>query len=293
LSGELAAVLSALAWASSSVLMAVSAKRIHVVPLNLVRSAVAMVFYLALLPFFGGFQALADFPLSQLPWLVVSVLAVLVVGDTLFYGSMHLAGVSWAMPVASINPLWAVLLAALLVGEPLTWSLATGALLVVAGTVLVSRSMASTVPGNPAGGAARRKGLIMALVVSLMWAVGHVSLKPATEGVSVIVVNNLRQSMGVLILLGMVLARGQWSEFKSLDRRSWAVILIAGLLAAGLAGFFFILAIQRIGAGRTSVLTSIAPILALPFSMMWLRERPTLWTLVGTLLTVVGIVLVV
>lgn len=293
MSGELAAILSALAWASSSVLMTMSAKRLHVVPLNLVRSTVSMVFYLALLPFFGGFQALADYPLSQLPWLVVSVLALLVVGDTLFYSSMHLAGVSWAMPVASINPLWAVLLAALLLGEPLTWSLAAGALFVVAGTVLVSRSTAPAAPGSPADGTARRKGLIIALAVSLLWAIGHVSLKPASEGVNVIVVNNLRQPLGALILLGMTMARGQWAEFKSLDRRSWAVLIIAGLLGAGLAGLFFILAIQRIGAGRTAVVTSIAPILALPFSIMWLRERPTRWTLGGTLLTVVGIALVV
>jgi len=293
LSGELAAILSALAWASSSVLMTMSAKRLHVVPLNLVRSTVSFVFYLALLPFFGGFQALADYPLSQLPWLVVSVLALLVVGDTLFYRSMHLAGVSWAMPVTSISPLWAVFLAALVVGEPLTWSLAVGALLVVAGTVLVSRSTGHASSGNPSAGKARRTGLIIALAVSVLWAVGHVSLKPATEGVNVIVVNNLRQPLGALILLGMTMARGPWTAFKSLDRSSWAVLLIAGLLGAGLAGFFFILAIQRMGAGRTAVVTSIAPILALPFSIFWLRERPTRWTLAGTLLTVVGIALVV
>lgn len=293
MSGELAAILSALAWASSSVLMTMSAKRLHVVPLNLVRSTVSLVFYLALLPFFGGFQALADYPLSHLPWLAVSVLALLVVGDTLFYKSMHLAGVSWAMPVTSINPLWAVLLAALLVGEPLTWPLAVGALLVVVGTVLVSRSTGHASSGNPARGKARRAGLVMALAVSGLWAIGQVSLKPATEGVNVIVVNNLRLLLGALILLAMTMARGQWAEFRSLDRRSWAVLIIAGLLGAGLAGLFFILAIQRIGAGRTAVVTSIAPILALPFSIVWLRERPTRWTLVGTLLTVVGIALVV
>jgi drug/metabolite transporter (DMT)-like permease len=64
------------------------------------------------------------------------------------------------------------------------------------------------------------------------------------------------------------------------------------LAGTGLGSLFFILAIQLAGAGRTAVLTSTAPLLALPFSMLWLRERPTRWTLAGTLLTTVGIGLV-
>ncbi|MFC2029159.1 DMT family transporter [Chloroflexota bacterium] len=293
MSGEVAAMLSALAWASSSVLMTVSAKRLHVIPLNLVRAAVSALFFLALLPFFGGFQAVVAIPSSQWPWLLLSTLALLVVGDTLFYQSTHLAGVSWAMPVSNINPLWAVLLAALVLGEPLSWSLAAGALLVVAGTVLVGRSTGPAERANPAGGRARRKGLIIALAVSVIWGVGHVMLKPATEGIPAVVANSFRQPLGVLILLGMMMVRGRWAEFKVLDRKSWAVLLLVGLLGGGLAGLFFIIAVQQIGAGRTTVLASVAPILALPFSIMWLRERPTRWTVVGTILTVVGIVLVV
>ncbi|MEJ2208920.1 MAG: DMT family transporter, partial [Anaerolineae bacterium] len=77
-----------------------------------------------------------------------------------------------------------------------------------------------------------------------------------------------------------------------LDRRSWAVILVASLVGTGLGTLFFVMAIQTAGAGRTAVLTSTTPLLAMPFSMLWLHERPTRWTLTGTLLTTVGIVLV-
>jgi drug/metabolite transporter (DMT)-like permease len=53
------------------------------------------------------------------------------------------------------------------------------------------------------------------------------------------------------------------------------------------------MSIQMVGAGRSSVLTSTAPMMALPFSMLWLEERPNLWTVGGTLMTVAGIALVV
>jgi len=314
LSGELIALVSALLWAMASVLLTIGARQIHVIPLNLVRCVLSTTFFWALLPFFGGFKALATIPPTAWPWLVVSVLGLLVIGDTLYFRSLDLAGVSWAMPVASINPLWAVILAAVFIGEPLSWSLVVGALLVIGGVILVSRSAAPgevVVPANAAApvasagpldaadsrpaapSTARRTGLVLAFVVSVLWAVGQVALKPATAGVHSVVANSVRQPLGMLMLLGLTLARGQWRELKKLDRKSWGIIVIASLVGTGLGTLFFIMAIQMTGAGRTAVLTSTAPLLAMPFSMLWLRERPTRWTIMGTLLTTAGIVLVV
>jgi transporter family protein len=320
LSGELIALLSALLWAMASVLLTVGARKIHVVPLNLLRCVLSTAFFWTLLPFFGGFKALATIPPTAWPWLVVSVLGLLVVGDTLYFRSMDLAGVSWAMPVASINPLWAVILAALFIDEPLSWSLVLGALLVIGGVILVSRSAGPgdvVVPANSAApvasaepvgpddplvaansgparlSTARRTGLLLAFVVSVLWAVGQVALKPATAGVHSVIANSVRQPLGMVMLLGLTLVRGQWREFKKLERRSWTVIVIASLVGTGLGTLFFIMAIQMTGAGRTAVLTSTAPLLAIPFSMLWLRERPTRWTIAGTLLTTAGIALVV
>jgi drug/metabolite transporter (DMT)-like permease len=293
LSGELAALLSALAWAISSVLLTAGAKRLHVIPLNLIRCVVSAGFFLALLPFFGGFAALAEIPASHYIYLLISVLGLLVVGDTLFYRSMDLAGVSWAMPVSNINPLWAVLLAALLLGESLTWPVALGAALVVGGTILISSTSRAAVPGDELRRRARRTGLLLALAASVLWGIGQVALKPGTEGVDPIVVNSLRQPMGALILLGVFVVRGQWGEFRALDRRSWSIILLASLLSAGVATLFFVIAVQKAGAGRASILNASAPVMALPFSILWLRERPTIRTVFGTLLTIAGLALVI
>ena len=292
MSGELLALLSALLWAVSSVLFTVGAKRLHVVPLNLIRCLVSTAFFWALLPFYGGFEALAAIPPTAWLWLIVSVLTLLVVGDTLYFRSMDLAGVSWAMPVSNSSPLWAILLAALFVGEPLTWTLLAGTVLVVLGIVLVSRPAGKASQGGPVDWRSRRTGLLMALVVSVLWAIGLVALKPATEGIHSVVANSVRQPLGALIMLGLNLAQGRWRDFRGLDTKSWMVILVASLVGTGIGTLFFVMAIQMAGAGRTAVLTATSPLMAIPFSMMWLQERPTRWTLAGTLLATVGIVLV-
>jgi drug/metabolite transporter (DMT)-like permease len=223
----------------------------------------------------------------------LSVLLLLVAGDSLYFRSMDLAGVSWAMPVASVNPLWAVLLAWAFLGEPLSWTLVLGALLVIAGVVLVSRSAGPAEADRPVQPGARRRGILLALVVSVLWAAGQVALRPATEGVHSVVANSVRQPLGMLMLLVLTLKQGRWRALRKLDRQSWVVIGVASLVGTGLGSLFFVLSIQLAGAGRTAVLTSTAPLMAIPFSMLWLHERPTRWTLAGTLLTTLGIVLVV
>jgi drug/metabolite transporter (DMT)-like permease len=186
-----------------------------------------------------------------------------------------------------------VLLATLFLDEPLTWPLILGALLVIGGVILLSMSGSQASGGRAIEPAARRKGLLLALLTSVLWGAGQVALKPATAGMHSVVANSVRQPLGLLMLLGLNLAGGRWRDLARLDRKSWGVILVASLVGTGLGTLFFVMAIQMIGSGRTAVLTSTTPLMAIPFSLLWLQERPTRWTLGGTLLTTAGIALVV
>lgn len=293
MSGEAIALISAFFWAVASVLLTRSARRLHVLPLNLIRCAVASVFFWSLLPFYGGLQALTEVPLSTWLWLAVSVMGLLVVGDSFYFRAMDLAGVSWAMPLASITPLWVVLLAGLVIGEPLTWSLFLGAVLVVLGVALVSRSGNKGETGIPRSSQERRRGLWLALCTSFLWAIGQLALKPGTAGIHSVVANCIRQPMGMFLLVGPSLLGGRWRELGQLDRKSWFILIAASLIGTGIGTLLFITAIQLAGAGRASVLTTVSPLMAVPFSVLWLHERPTPWTLAGIALTTLGIALVI
>lgn len=283
---------SALLWAISSVLFALSARSLHVIPLNLVRGVVATAFFWAILPFYGGLDALRTIPHSAWPWLVASVLGLLVLGDTLYFRAIDLAGVSWVMPIASINTVWAVLLAGLVLGEPLTWKLLGGALLVLSGVILVGRSTPRGTPAYASGGKPRRLGLLLAVATSLCWGLGQVALKPATAGVEAAVANAVRQPMGMLAMLGLTFATGRQRDVLGLERRSWAILVLAAFLGTAIGSLLFVMAVQMAGAGRAAVLTTTSPVLAIPFSYFWLHERPNRWTITGTLLVVLGIALV-
>jgi drug/metabolite transporter (DMT)-like permease len=132
----------------------------------------------------------------------------------------------------------------------------------------------------------------MALGASLLWGAGQVALKPATEGLDPVVASSARQAIAALILLGLTLYRKQWHDLRGLSRQTWAIIIVASLLSTVIGTWLFIYSIQTIGAGRNSVIAASAPIMALPFSIVWLQERPTRWTLLGTLLTALGVAFV-
>jgi len=68
-----------------------------------------------------------------------------------------------------------------------------------------------------------------------------------------------------------------------------AMVVAAGVLTYGVAAVGYVTAIQMIGAAKTVLVTTTAPILVLPFSILFLKERPGGTTVAGVLSCIVGI----
>ena len=82
-------------------------------------------------------------------------------------------------------------------------------------------------------------------------------------------------------------------QFRKYGRRNVVLAACAGILAYGAAAVGYVTAMQLIGVGRTVLITAIAPILILPFSILILRERLTRYAVAGILTCVAGVYLVV
>jgi drug/metabolite transporter (DMT)-like permease len=72
--------------------------------------------------------------------------------------------------------------------------------------------------------------------------------------------------------------------------RALAAIILTGLTSVAATGFFM-LSVALAGAGRAAVVTATSPLFAVPISVVLLRE-PGSWRLVvGTVCSVIGVVL--
>lgn len=95
---------------------------------------------------------------SSADWLAIAYLALFgtVVGFVWFYEGVKLIGPTRAGLFINFVPISAVVLAFLILGEPITWSLAAGAVLVLSGVYLTNtyRAKQTTKADEPEGGAA-------------------------------------------------------------------------------------------------------------------------------------------
>jgi drug/metabolite transporter (DMT)-like permease len=61
------------------------------------------------------------------------------------------------------------------------------------------------------------------------------------------------------------------------------------MLGYGVGGIAYVLAMQRVGAGRTVLITSLTPVLVLALSVLFLKERPRRQSVIGTMVCVAGV----
>jgi drug/metabolite transporter (DMT)-like permease len=298
-SGEAGALLAAALWSVSVTILTVQTRRIGAISVNAVRSLSAALFVLLLIPFAGGLGDLRDISASSAVAVVGSGVLAMGLGDSLYFASLPLLGVSRAVPISNgLYPLLALLIAAVWLDEKVTWLILLGTGLVIVGVSLLvgERSPAVEGDGNgshggPAGATAGRwqRGLFVLILACVVWAISTAWLKAGLGDLDVIAVGIIRIVINALILLPVVGLVGGRREIAGNGMRNTAALAAAGVLGIGIGSLFYVFAVQEAGAGRTAVLTSTQPLFALPLAVLFLREKITPKVVLGTALCILGI----
>lgn len=286
--GELSGLGGAAAWAIISTMMRAVSERVSPVLVNALRCTFSAFTLVAALLLLGKGQDLVGMPPGNVAGLVVSGILGQAMGDAFFVRSMKVIGTSRALPISSINPLITLILAVLLLGERITLLSLAGALLVLSGIYLLA------FPYGPLGrmrdllASADRGGITMALAAALCWSISTIILKQALEGVDLLAAACVRMSTAFLLMLALELFQSGGKMPPGLSRRTMGIMALAGVIG-GASTFMYLTAVSLAGAAKASILVSTSPFFGLPLSLIFLRERINSRVLLGTLITVVGI----
>ncbi len=288
--GVLVGLLCATTWASASVMMKDLSKKLDPFTLNASRAlsgGLSMLLVALVMGKTTGYDALTP---ERLFFLFASVIIGGGIGDTCYIASLPRIGVSRAFPIASTYPALTLLFGLIFLHERINLAIITGLVLVLAGIVLISGLQAK----NRAGSAlpVTTSGVAFALAASLCWGAGTALVAPGIEGLDSLMVASVRTPAYALVLCGIVALRKSYSELFKLSRKEWLVLTASGVMGWGLGSVLFLLTVSLVGPTRGAILTSTAPLFALPLSVIFLKERVNLSMLVGTVLTVGGIILV-
>ena len=232
-------------------------------------------------------------PQSMLP-LAVSMILGIVAGDTVYFLSQQRIGVARAFPIAMSYPLLVYLLAALFLEEPVIFQRVIGAILAVIGVAAIARTEASEEISEEsiADDRMKRVGVFLAFLTVCLWAMSDVIFQFGLTAIGAAEANFFRMLVASIVLIPIfIIAQARGKPLPS--RRIILVALITGVFSIALSLVLYSYAVKFVGATVTSVIVASAPIFTAPLSAIYLKEEMGLKVIGGTILTVIGVAMVV
>jgi len=277
------------------VLLASQSTRLRPLVMSAVRSLTATMILFGLLIATNGAVQLKEMTVLTGVSMAGSGIIGQAVGDTLYINALGFLGVSRTFPITnSAYPFLTFLLAVLLLGEAVSWTLPIGGALIVGGIswIVLEQRRADA---DASVSIELVRGLLFALAAALAWAAATIWLRGQQGDLNALGAASLRipaASAAVWLTIAMTARVGREQPVRQVTVRSLLVVAAAGVLGTGLGSILFIYAVDDLGAAKTAFLTTSAPVFALPMGVLLLGERLTPRVLLGTLLTIAGIWLV-
>jgi drug/metabolite transporter (DMT)-like permease len=288
-SGEIAALFTAVCWASNSVLFALAGHRVGSRAVNLLRLWMAVAAMVLLhLVLFGTLVPLGA-GLRPWAWMGTSGLIGFALGDALLFESLVLLGPRLAMLLMTLAPIFSAVLAWAFMGQSLGIPRILAILVTLGGIAWVVAEARTA--GDEGRHPHRLLGVLLGVGGAMGQAVGMIcSGFGLARGLSPISGNVIRTlaAAGALTLwfalrgsLGGVVGR--------LDDRRAVILIAAGAATGPVIGVLASLyAILHAPMGVATTLMSLSPVILLPVSAFFYHERVSPQAILGTLLSIAG-----
>jgi DME family drug/metabolite transporter len=230
----------------------------------------------------GSFlESLEALDASLLFWLFVSGFFAFFLGDVLYLAALNEIGVSRAVPISSTYPLFVALLAFLIYREEVGAHLILGTIV-----ILIAIKIISEEEGD--GAVKSKKGLFLALSAAVCWSISITILEYLTNFLPSEAVAGFRFVIAFLLVSAVVKGRGF-----NFNRSSALWIGFGGMIVLVTSNYTFVEAIRMIGSAKVAPVSSTYPVISAFFASVFLRERLTFKIVFGTILSVIGVLIVV
>lgn len=307
--GPWAAFGSSCTWALGTSVYSRMTRNHTAFAVNLARSLIAFpIFVVSAFVLAGGVGAgLADFralSLASTVWFLISTIASYGLGDAVFLMSTESLGVPGALAIASSYPMWTAAAGWAFEGQALDAWQALGLVLTLAGVAAVILFAPSTteeargsegigeVPIARLRARLPLRGVALALLTSIFWALNGYSVFRGGRGLSMSVANSVRMAfaIGMAPLMARILAPGKpmLLPLTAIRGSFWLFVIEA---YGGSAMFVYGLCHSPLAIGAT--LSALAPVISVPFALALGLERFSLGRTAGVALAALGLRLLV
>ncbi|MXX82595.1 MAG: DMT family transporter [Chloroflexi bacterium] len=291
--GELMALGAAFSFCLASTTYTLAGRKFGASVSMALSLAVSLIFLLPLhQALYGEFFPMAA---SGQRWLLLgaSSLAGFVMSALFLLRAFQMIGPRLTMLLGATSPIFAALLAWLLLGQRLPPYAALGIALVLAGVLTVVSGDAQTNRQNTRVG--YRRGLLMALAAAVMQGTSYVLMaEGVTDDFPVMSASIMRTVFALVVLWLAIVLRGNLQQnLRLIVDQPLALfhIALAALTGPVLGATLVLASLQFTSVGISSTLTGTTPILMLPIGFVVFGDYITKRAISGTCVAVTGVAL--
>lgn len=207
-------------------------------------------------------------------------------GGLFYLLAMERASAHRVIILSSTAPVWGVLGAVLVLGEPLLWTTFLAAGLVVLGTVFLAERRRATGPSPWIGG-------VLALITGMLW--GFAETVPAKWALEaglgpemLLFIFAVSGGTGMLLIAPLLRRRIP----RRVSPRGYLYVAVSATAGAFLGWLLWLNALGRAPASVLSPVRGSTLLFALVYSVLFLKERPTPRVLIGVVFVAAGVFVV-
>ena len=278
--GEISALVSAFLSAGSIIISAKALNNVEPLKANLIRVLFAAVSMFLFAFATGDLQNIFEANSYGLGIVIISAIVGFGAADTLLYKSINQVGVSTSYTISYTYPFFTMVLAVVFLSEQFLLRYLIGTTAIVLAIALISFNINYGVERETF------KGILMALGVAVLYAMGTIAVSIGLRFIGVIMANTVRFPIVFLFMLSM---SSMWKSKARVTQRDFLLLALSGVLGMTLSSIAFLFGIQLIGAARTSSLNASSPIWVAVMSALFLKEKLTWRIVVSCIMVVAGI----
>ncbi len=290
--GEIAALSAALLWTSTSLIIERKGKNISPTILNFYRMFLGLILVSLVMFFKKGFFISKGSSLNPWLWLMGSGVIGFAFGDVFLFKSYQLIGARLTLLIYSFNPVIITMLSFLIFGEKLSLINLLGIIVIFCGILLVvTKKKVDKLRGKNIN----FYDLIPAFMACFGQAVGVIFSKLGMVTLDPLDATQMRLAGG---LIGMIILLFVSKNLKGIvnlnwDKDSYLTIGYVSIIGTFIAVFLSMIAIKNTPAAIASILMSTQPVLILPISRIFTKEKVQLVEIIGAFMTFLGVALLI
>ncbi len=260
-----------------------------------VSTLMGLLFFILVLVTVGQVKSIVSLPWQSYAWLSAAGIVHFVIARSLLYRCVQLYGANVSQIMIRIYPIVTVIFGVSLLGEPLTWNLAIGAVLIVCGIMVMGLNPQMFRRGQGLFSGIPRKLFLLGIGVGLCWGTSPILIKIGLGGSISPVAGGFISYTAANAILGLSLVnRDRRVAISDMKIGTIALFMLNGLLV-GTAQLMNYTALSMAPASMVAPIFAISPVFLLVLSFLFNRKLEVFSApvIAGTVAVIVGAILLI